>query len=764
MNRAFLSHSSEQKDFVRQVFKLLGGKSRCIFDECCFENGKMINDEIEKGMNKSDLFVLFISNSSLNSKWVQREIVLADRFRNRHELSEILPIIIDPNIEPAKDSRIPDWMKSYLMKYVKTPSKAKDMISNALRQLEYANNPYFVAKRNLFIGRYKEKSELERTLNQHIDPYYSTIIMSGLDGIGRRTFLKRFLSEKNFFVTTNEPICIQLGARSSIDDLIIKLKEILYEEINGNDFEELNTSDLASKTHQLKKLIQQIADNNLYVFIIDDGCVVRPTEEVSKWFIDALDITELKECFNICLISKFRPSHGFVNSYDEFISISLGALSNQETVTLFNGYCKALGLKSDPQYQKIISLLNGIPSQIYFAVEMIHRVGIDMAIRNQKNIVENGDRPVMSIINEVKQRGEKSFSLLVLLGNLQTTSFSMLNKIVEDEEFVEKEMEFLYVAGVFSLIGGSKQYIEVHNSISDYIRRSRIELEKEYTERLNNVVEECLEHVNENSEFDDMAILHHSIKESILSGKDIPANYYLPSFTLNAISELYNNQQYKQIVSLIDKMLENKKKYDESTIREYTYWLCQSLIRLTDKRFEKEVEYFHEGADYYFLYGFYYRVLRNLDKAEDYLKTALEYNSNHQRSKRELVNVYIMKGDYENGLILARENYKARSTNPFHIQAYFLCLLYNNLNNIDDIKDELDSLLGQIKNSLDKRAKSISATMRGEYAYNIEKNVPKAIKILKDGVSVNNQFARKSLAQIYRKESMYDQLRELGTC
>lgn len=41
MNRAFLSHSSAQKDFVRKVYKSLGA-SRCILDECCFDNGKKL--------------------------------------------------------------------------------------------------------------------------------------------------------------------------------------------------------------------------------------------------------------------------------------------------------------------------------------------------------------------------------------------------------------------------------------------------------------------------------------------------------------------------------------------------------------------------------------------------------------------------------------------------------------------------------------------------------------------------------------------------
>ena len=71
MNRAFLSHSSAQKDFVRKVYNSLGA-SRCVFDECCFDNGQKIIDEILRGLINTDLCVIFVSNESLNSDWVQK--------------------------------------------------------------------------------------------------------------------------------------------------------------------------------------------------------------------------------------------------------------------------------------------------------------------------------------------------------------------------------------------------------------------------------------------------------------------------------------------------------------------------------------------------------------------------------------------------------------------------------------------------------------------------------------------------------------------
>ena len=44
MNRAFLSHSSKDKELVTQVAINLG-KSKCVFDDFEFESGRKIVDE-----------------------------------------------------------------------------------------------------------------------------------------------------------------------------------------------------------------------------------------------------------------------------------------------------------------------------------------------------------------------------------------------------------------------------------------------------------------------------------------------------------------------------------------------------------------------------------------------------------------------------------------------------------------------------------------------------------------------------------------------
>ena len=77
MEKVFLSHSSADKAYVEKIAKQLG-KDRCVYDAMCFEVGMQTIDEIFRELNNTGIFVLFISDTSLNSDWVKRELARAE--------------------------------------------------------------------------------------------------------------------------------------------------------------------------------------------------------------------------------------------------------------------------------------------------------------------------------------------------------------------------------------------------------------------------------------------------------------------------------------------------------------------------------------------------------------------------------------------------------------------------------------------------------------------------------------------------------------
>ena len=117
MAKAFLSHSSKDKSIVRKVANQLGNKN-CVLDEISFDPGRKTLDQIFRELDSSDIFVLFISNESLESEWVKKEIRRAKENINSEILDRIIPIIIDEKITYS-DPRIPKWIaKPYNLKYI----------------------------------------------------------------------------------------------------------------------------------------------------------------------------------------------------------------------------------------------------------------------------------------------------------------------------------------------------------------------------------------------------------------------------------------------------------------------------------------------------------------------------------------------------------------------------------------------------------------------------------------------------------------------
>ena len=182
----FLSHSSKDKFFVEYIANKIG-KDRCIYDTFSFESGEKNIDEMIKNIEKSKLFVIFISENSLESKYVLFELEKAKKDLNNDKLKKIFPIIIDENIKYS-DERIPEWLKEYNLKPIMSPKVAHRRIVSKI--LEINNN--LISPKEIFIGRNKLIQEFEEITLNYGEKLPSVYIASGLEKIGRSSFLKKY--------------------------------------------------------------------------------------------------------------------------------------------------------------------------------------------------------------------------------------------------------------------------------------------------------------------------------------------------------------------------------------------------------------------------------------------------------------------------------------------------------------------------------------------------------------------------------------------
>jgi hypothetical protein len=113
---AFLSHSSRDKPFIRQLAADLKANGVQVWlDELNIKVGESIPEKISQGMAESDYFLLAVSQNSVASEWVKRELNSALIKEVEKRAVTILPLKLDNANLPSiiADKKYADFSQSY---------------------------------------------------------------------------------------------------------------------------------------------------------------------------------------------------------------------------------------------------------------------------------------------------------------------------------------------------------------------------------------------------------------------------------------------------------------------------------------------------------------------------------------------------------------------------------------------------------------------------------------------------------------------------
>ncbi len=94
MATAFVSHSSADKYFADLLVKILQYHHiEFWYDSYGIEPGKKYKDEIQAGLKSADYLIVIVSENSLNSKWVARELA---EFLAIKPNAHVIPLLLSP--------------------------------------------------------------------------------------------------------------------------------------------------------------------------------------------------------------------------------------------------------------------------------------------------------------------------------------------------------------------------------------------------------------------------------------------------------------------------------------------------------------------------------------------------------------------------------------------------------------------------------------------------------------------------------------------
>lgn len=758
MSKVFLSHSSLDKERITAIYTKLTsslGSESVIMDSFNFQEGRHTESEIIYNLEISDLFVIFLSGAALDSKWVQNELSIASNKLSKDKLYQICPIIIDDSVT-YDDSRIPQWLKnSYNIQPIKSNKKIVDIILERVIEITRDKHKKIKERQDLFVGRNRFLDDIEKRLDEYELPKPISIFASGLEGVGRRTLLKKSLVKSNIVKPTYPFSEIAMERHESIEDFILKLIDLgfLADEDIEVELPQINELSFQGKKDTLTKIIYLLQEEKRYIVINDNGCIINHRGEIVDWFREVIGSGKLKNQILFLIASKFRYyPRGFYN-FDVIYDLKVPELEFKERRGLLNRYSEICELELDNDKLNFISdLLSGLPEQVFYAIDKLKTIGWNRFQRESHSITKFNTQKAELILEEFKDKVEE-MKFLTLLCQFDSIGMNYLLSIIcDDNQQKNRYQEFIeqfLLQGICESVGTLQEYIRVNDFIKDYINRSGLTLDKTYHQKILGSVGDFITKLDDNGDYNIPELLFN-LKTSLLNGISINERYIFPSIYLKTMNDLYYAGKYNEVVDFADKALTRIDNYDDKMVFEIRYLLCLALAKLSKQnnrdnfvyisRFNAEVQNI-DGPEHDFLYGFFYRQTGKFDKALDRLDSSLNKRNNFSKAKREKVQVLLAMQDFSSAMELAKLNYENYPNNPYHIQAYFACVIKSDKSNKKEILKELIDNMDLIGNEV---SKEMSSRFKAQYAAFIDENFSEAIIEIDKAISINPdiQYAR----------------------
>lgn len=766
MNRIFLSHSSVDKDFIRPIFNYFGS-NRCIFDEMTFECGMRTLKEIFEGVEKSDIFVFFISNNSLNSEWVQKELVYAETHLNneQNKLQQIFPIIIDDTIK-YNDSRIPAFLNSgfgaYNLRHISNHKIACKKIDAQLLKMQMQYDTNFEKRNHYFYGRETEIKQFKQSFDQRDEHgkirNIKCMIVSGIDGIGRFSYARNALISAELIEHYYFPMLLSTSQSDSIETLIINLCELGLGPYSNEDINSLGN--MEQKIEILAELFKNAQKYQEIIFIQDSLCLVK-SSGICYWLEKALELIENQ--ITLVITTNITLNQFQFQRKKNIFSISLQNLDRTDTFGCLRGYSKSQNLPfSETDIDFFTQILTGYPPQIRYCVDLaLAEKSIEFVKSNSYLIAEfptANSAKMLNLVIEDECRSEYN-NILTLLSQMNPTPLSFIHEIAQLNPIYDDILRKLRTFSICSFSGASGEYVKINTMIGDYILRSSFELSEEIKQIINNKIAVFSQNINNKDYMQYLAFpeFNFYVKEQLKKKETLPTRFLYSTVYVQSIVELYNKAQYIQVINLVKDMkdsglFENSEKDTQSIIQ---FYYCSSLARRKSIEFESEVSFFADSDSYLsynFLKGFNYRIQGKFQFAENSYLKVLERNPKHDKARRELVQLYINMQDYDIAYDLSKQNYNEYPDNIYQMQAYFDCLIHKLPLDSFQLQDVHD-IIKNAENIYKTNATDIYFQLKAKYYAFIEKEKSEAIKIINEGLKKypKSFYLCKDLFDIYRK-------------
>lgn len=437
--KIFLSHSSKNKDLVREVFNRIAVYA--YFDEASFDSGDNFFEVIERCINNTSIFVFFASVESLESTWCQWEENLALKNMIKQQIDKIIVFIIDDDTDI---SCLPDFLKNEKISKKLSAEQMATIILDNFFSIQNLDFPYF--------GRQEAEQFFQRQIYQKMikGGIPNLYVVQGLLGIGRRSFIKKKMipSIQNICKNISE---IEINDGEDFDSLFAKTSiwahHIPIEEIKSK----LSELSLDKIKEQIIENIFSLRRSRFLPCFIDNGGIFQDNGKFSPCISFIVDYAKKNPDFFCAFVTSRRIR---LQERESFIEISINALSNDDMKGLITTIMYSDGITfSSQEMDNVISMIKGYPPSVFILRNEIKKYGKDLILNCSQDIINYQMNRLIPYIRSLAINNIE-VKILKLLSFYSPLNIQLIFRIIGNSSAT--------VTLLFGLI--EKSIIEIHES------------------------------------------------------------------------------------------------------------------------------------------------------------------------------------------------------------------------------------------------------------------------------------------------------------
>lgn len=668
--RAFLSHSSKDKQLVSTVFEDLGAAS-CVYDSESFEEGKLSAEEIFRTLKETDLFVLFVSSSALASTWLKHELQVAHHNFAKGRIRGFLIFIIDD----TSLEKLPEWLQSFHI----IRSRRPHIISRRIRSRLIELNTESPKLPGLFVGRTAYLDELKLALSMPPSEGPSVIGIAGWPGLGRRTLARKLLMEVYPYLPHIQPE-IAVPENASVEDFYFGLLDV----ITSRSLVEWRTEQQAflvlseqGKVEACTRKIHELYKEKEVLFLIDDGGMLQDDGGFVPWIEEILSALGAGIRPFMIFIQRQMIPYGKRKRLKNIYLVHLHSFEDNDVRSMLGIMLRESNIDfTSNQLMELTDYLGGHPINVRFAVEYAKQYGLEMLIRDKSDLVQFIVNRATDLLKKVKFSDPLSEKILVLLSDYRILDIDTMIPFINTEDSgIVIILRNLEEKAVIERLG--KYY-----RIAPYLREALSRHFHTYhAEWRREVAGKMAEVANEFKDENDMplAVLDAGIIANLKldpqrASSGWLAEFILPSHLLRVARDAYNNRTHAITVEFCREALKKSHIMTTDAQIEAYRLLALSLARLAkENEFWNTLDRLKEfdtvvaKRNVSFLKGFWFRYSGQPDRAEQEFLKAYELDPDNFHVLRELATTLAHQGRFPEAEAYARAALKIVPTNPFII-------------------------------------------------------------------------------------------------